>query len=98
MNGLAFEVCPTKWGTRTRWERICLKDCDPFQTLSIMGDNPVELAIDLTDVTFCGAGQLDRAGDHRIEHGLNLCRRACDDTEHFARSGLLLQSLGELAS
>jgi hypothetical protein len=63
-----------------------------------MGDNPVELAVELTDVTFCGPGQLDCASDHRIEHGLNICRRTCDDTEHFARSGLLLQSLDELAS
>ncbi len=60
-----------------------------------MGDDPEQLAIELTDMTFCRAGQFHRIGDHRVQHRLNIGRRAGDDTQDFARRRLLFQCLFE---
>ena len=54
-------------------------------------DAPEKFAIELTDMTFGRAGQFHRIGDHRIQHRLNIRRRASDDAQDFARRCLLFQ-------
>ena len=44
-----------------------------------------------------GAAELDGGGDQRIEHRLQIERRAADDLEHVGGRGLHLQRLGEVA-
>ena len=58
---------------------------------------PVHVAVEHEDLAGVRAAQPDGLAQHRLEHRLELERRAPDDVQHLGRGRLALARLGERA-
>src|SRR2546421_139597 len=96
MNRSAFNERATWPGLSTWPYRPLLEGCRPFGTHVVVSNNLEKLTIILADVAILGTDELNGISYHRVQHRLNIRRRAGDDTENLARRRLLLQRLGEI--
>ena len=76
--------------------KIALSGLDFLRRQVVEGGHRHDLAIKSGRDTERGIAKRDTVPHDRVEHGLNIRRRARDDTEDLARRRLLLQSLGEV--
>ena len=63
----------------------------------IANATPVDVAVEHVDQPGVGAAQPDGLPQHRLEHRLELERRAPEHLEHLGRGRLALERLGEVA-
>jgi hypothetical protein len=77
-------------------DRIPLDRVHELRRRVVPRGRPEELTVEAEDERPLGVAQPDGVLGQRVEHGLQVERRAADDLEHLARRGLLLQGLGEV--
>ena len=77
-------------GVAARWSRYACDAADRER-------EPVDVAVEHVDLAGVGAAQPDGLAQHRLEHRLELERRAPDDVQHLGRGRLALARLGERA-
>src|SRR5271166_1690610 len=86
------------WRPRVNCHRpLCSFKCFVFRWISETGHNSPKLTLPPADHCHVGIAKPCGGLDHRVQHGLQIERRAADDLQHVADRGLVFQRFLKIA-
>ena len=94
----AMQYCTAESRILARWPRKCPpKGFQPFSAQTMTAGKVQEIAVEPRHEGELATAQPHRALGNRVEHGLDVGRRARDDTQDIAGRRLVLERFGEFA-